>query len=51
MCFLVHFAEYMMMCMAPWTELRDPAFVGGQLYFLLIMCVARSRATVNPTNH
>ncbi|GMI29865.1 hypothetical protein TeGR_g14601 [Tetraparma gracilis] len=34
---IMHVAEYMMMCMAPWTELRDPAFVGGQLYFLLIM--------------
>jgi hypothetical protein len=48
---LMHVAVYMMMCMAPWTALRDPHMVGGQLYFRLIMCVARSRATSSLTNH
>ena len=48
---LMNSAVYMMMCMAPWTELRDPGFFGGQLYFRLIMCVARSRATASLTNH
>ena len=48
---LTYFAFYMMMCMAPWTNLREPALVGGQLYFRLIMCVARSRATASLTNH
>jgi hypothetical protein len=48
---LAHVAVYMMMCMAPWTEIRDPNYVGGQLYFWLIMCVARSRATASLTNH
>ncbi|GMI41435.1 hypothetical protein TeGR_g10266 [Tetraparma gracilis] len=34
---LQHFGRYMMMCMAPWTVLRDPIAMGGQLYFRLIM--------------
>ncbi|GMI29742.1 hypothetical protein TeGR_g405 [Tetraparma gracilis] len=34
---LMHVAVYMMMCMAPWTEIRDPNYVGGQLYFWLIV--------------
>ena len=48
---LMHVGEYMTMCMAPNTQLREPATMGGQLYFWLIMCVARSRATASLTNH
>jgi hypothetical protein len=48
---VVHLMIYMCMCVAPWTNIRIPDLIGGQLYFWLIVCVARSIATASLTNH